>query len=127
MLVAPAGDVTVEPIEEERERRHGGGGVEMRLGSALQKPHREQHRGYAACCIGERKEISEMEPADHRKMRRPRALRHGHQHTKLPACWVRILRTPAYAARPQTETPRARRGRQGSESPRPRRGAGERM
>src|SRR5688572_5199987 len=112
MLVAPAGDVTVQPVEEERERCHGGGDIEMRRGSALQKTHREQHRGYAACCIGEREEISEMKPADHRKMLRLGALLHGHQHTKLPACWVRILRPATYAARPQTEAPRARRGRQ---------------
>ena len=42
VLVAPAGDVAVQPVEEEGEGRHGGGGVEVHAGAALQVVHREK-------------------------------------------------------------------------------------
>src|SRR2546421_2797415 len=63
VLVAPAGHVTVQPVEEECEGCHGGGGVEVRPGPALQVSHREKYGADAAGGIGEGEEVREVKAA----------------------------------------------------------------
>src|SRR6185436_16985229 len=70
MLVPPAGDVAVQPVEKECERRHRGGSVEMRPGPALQIVHRQKYAAEAAGGIREGNEVREVEVADHREMPR---------------------------------------------------------
>ena len=83
MLMAPAGHVAVQPVEEEGEGCHGGGGVEVRPGTALQVQHGEKHGADAAGGIGEGEEVREVEAADHREVLRLGSLLHEHHDTGL--------------------------------------------
>src|SRR5687767_1825862 len=83
MFMAPAGDVAVQPVEEEREGRHRGSRVEMRERPALQIPHGQEHRADAAGGIGKGEEIREVEPADHREVLHKRCLSESARNTAV--------------------------------------------
>jgi len=68
MLMPPAGDTAIEPVEDQRRRRQGRGGEEIGPRLAPHVEHAEKDCRDPAGGVGQRQKVGQVKLADHREV-----------------------------------------------------------